>query len=165
MEDSASYRETSGEWGEKTAIEFAGNESSGGCILNSSAGGGWLFLNPSCCPILVCSIPMVGIGCRAGDSLFFGHLDFDSKKITVWSVLWPRCHNLKVRRFSQGLPCKTPLRTHSKLAMLLPSTQSGPNPWTIPIPKMPRLTQWKQDTDLALLGVRREFILKSGHRL
>jgi hypothetical protein len=38
------------------------------------------------------------------------------------------CHNSKVRWFSQGLPCKTPLRTHSNQAMLLPSTQSGPNP-------------------------------------
>jgi hypothetical protein len=29
-------------------------------------------------------------------------------------------------RFSQGLPCKTSLQTHSKQAMLLPSTQSSP---------------------------------------
>jgi hypothetical protein len=35
---------------------------------------------------------------------------------------------LKVRRFSQGLLCKTPLQTHSKQAMLLPSTQSSLKP-------------------------------------
>ncbi len=100
------------------------------------------------------------------------------------NLLWPGCHNLKVRRFSQGPPCKTPLRTHSKQAMplpstqamLLPSTQASPNPWTVHIPNMPHLTQWKQDTDLlplcvrksfklALLGVRREFILKSRRRI
>ncbi len=74
-------------------------------------------------------------------------------------LLWPRCHNLKVSQFIQGLPCKTPLRNHSKQAMLLPSTQSGPNPWTVLIPKMPHLTKWKQDTDLALSwGAKRESI-------
>ncbi len=65
-------------------------------------------------------------------------------------MLWPRCHNLKVRWFSQGLPCKTPLRTHSKQAILLPSTQSSLKPWTVLIPKMPCLTKWKQNKDLAL---------------
>jgi hypothetical protein len=50
--------------------------------------------------------------------------------------------------------------TPIKQLMLLPSTQSGPNPWTVPIPKMPCLTKWKQDTDLALLGVQRECIYK-----
>jgi hypothetical protein len=73
-------------------------------------------------------------------------------------LLWPGCHNLKVKRFSQGLPCKTPLLTHSKQAMVLPSTQSPPNPWKVLIPKMPRLTQCKQDTDLALLWCEERYI-------
>ncbi len=51
---------------------------------------------------------------------------FRSKSIVMCCD--PDAINLKVRRFSQGLPCKTPLQTHSKQAMLLPSTQSGPNP-------------------------------------
>jgi hypothetical protein len=80
-------------------------------------------------------------------------------------MLWPGCHNFKVRRFSQGLLYKTPLRTHSKKAMLFPSDQASPNPWTDPIPKMPGLIKWKRDTDLALLGVQREFFLKSKHRI
>jgi hypothetical protein len=63
------------------------------------------------------------------------------------TVVQPRCHNSKVRRFSQGLPCKTPLRTHSKQAMLLPSTQSSPKtrePFLFP---NALFDKWKQDTD------------------
>ncbi len=61
--------------------------------------------------------------------------------VTIQAGLnFTRRNNLKVRRFSHGLSCKTPLQTHTKQSMLLPTTQSGPNPWTVLIPKMPRLT-------------------------
>ncbi len=72
-------------------------------------------------------------------------------------LLWPRCHNSKVRRFSQGLRCKTPLRTHSKQAMLLPSTQLSLKPVNHSYSQMPRLSnENKTQTSILLLGVQRE---------
>ncbi len=50
-----------------------------------------------------------------------------------------------------------------KQAMLPPSTKASPNPWTVLMPKMLLLTKWKQGTDLALLGVQREFIFSDWH--
>ncbi len=51
-----------------------------------------------------------------------------------------RLQQLESWRFSQGLPCKTPLRIHSNQAMLLPSTQQGPKPMNHSYSQMPRLT-------------------------
>ncbi len=59
-------------------------------------------------------------------------------------------------RFSQGLPCKTPLRTHSKQVMVLPSTQPSPKPVNHPYFQMPLLTnENKTQILILLLDVRR----------
>ncbi len=68
--------------------------------------------------------------------------------------------------WGQYLYCKTPLLTHSKQAMLLPSTQSSLKPvnrsysQNAPFDKMKTRHRFSP-----FLGVRREFIHKSRHQL
>ncbi len=63
-------------------------------------------------------------------------------------MLWPRCLNLDFWRFSQGLPCRTPLQTFSNQAFFSKTAQSVLSPWTFFIPKMSRWPNENKTQDL-----------------
>ncbi len=68
-----------------------------------------------------------------------------------------RLPQLESRQFSQGLPCKTPLRTHLQTSDALPPTQQGLKPMNYSQSQMPLLTnEIKQGMNFSFFYLRAE---------
>jgi hypothetical protein len=81
---------------------------------------------------------------------------FHQKPFASEVLLLPVCHNLKVRRFSQGFPCETPLRTHS--------LQTSNAPHLSPINHKPMNHSYFQNAPFDKMKTRHRFSPFGGSR-